>query len=375
MIITKYIYQQRKTYMKKSYFLSLICISFSLFTISIVLSLFTSCSPSTSTAATTTTTGSTTTPPPPAEVQCNKDRDDDGSEVCSEDDGCKGICDEIYDRAGEKGECKKLTSQQGYELDEIYDLLIEVDDLEKLSDEKEDYELDHLKCYLSIGGSGWIKKIEDDLDPREAINTIEWIAENDDVAAILTGDTNDGKEIVEALLLKILPEYSSGNSQASIDETIATISTFENADNDSDKDGLWKIDTSNQKLEIYTATTGLPKQIEFDSIEDVRIFEALSYLKFNNDNIFSFAADESNPNLFDLAFNILNDVCEDTGDEDESTACRKALLCWTDEHSNEDIWDMIEEIDDINGNDERQDALGGKAFNDCTAEEFAELLD
>ena len=384
MIITKYTYLNKgNIIMKKSYLLSLIYVSSGFFILSLALSLFTSCSPSTTTGSstTTTTTGSTSTPPPPTEVKCDK-ASDDSTGVCSERDSCADICGEIYDSAREKSECEELSIRQVGELDEVYDLLTnKVGDLEELSEEEDDYEIEHLQCYLSIGGNGWIEGIKDnDFSSNDAQDTLEWLAENNDVAAILTGDTNDGKEIVEELLLKILPaitstDYSNLTEDQTISKTILTAAT-----GGSSAEDLWELDrSSNAKdLNISTYDNGETEEtITLDSDDDAILYDALSYRVFdsNEDNIFSLSTDESNPNLFDLAFSILNEVCEDAGrNEDESIACRKALLCWVDEHSSEDIWDMIEDIDDINGNDERQDALGGNNFKDCEAGDFADLF-
>lgn len=371
--------------MKKSYLLSLIFFSFSLFIISIVLSLFTSCSPAgTGTRTTTTTTtgtGSTSTPPPPAEVRCDK-ASDDSTGMCSERDSCADICSEIYDSARERSECEELTIRQVGELDEVYELLTsKVGDLEKLSEEEDDYELEHLKCYLSIGGKGWIEGIKDSgFDSNDAQDTLEWIAENNDVAAILTGDTNDGKEIVEELLLKVLPDFDSTEYNALLDDQTISKTILTAASASSTATDLWELDRASNARDLNISTydgSESEETITLDSDEDAILYDALSYRVFdsNEDNIFSLATDESNPNLFDLAFSILNEVCDDAGrNEDESIACRKALMCWVDEHSSEDIWDMIEDIDDINGNDERQDSLGGNDFKDCEAGDFADLF-
>ena len=389
--------------MKKSYLFSLIVFSFSLFLISLTLSLFTSCTGSSTNSlaatATTATTGSRTTAgdtAPPVEVKCDKD-DDDTSKVCSDSDNCEDTCDEIYDSAREESECEELTTRQVGYLEDVYELLVDkTGDLEKLSEEKGDYKLEHLQCYLSIGGKGWIKAIKTDetssnddeaLSSAEAKDILEWIAEEKKVAAMLTGDTNDGVEIVEELLLKMLPDLQSGGTIYSTpstgDKTIKTTTQITEGNTSSKtKEGLWKLDHSTKKILIRTHdSTASTEEIELDNVEDAELYDALSYRNLdsdNNDNIFSLATDENNPNLFDLAFSLLDEVCNEAkdDDEDERIACKRAILCWTNQLTDEDIWETIEDIDDINDNNDRQDALDDNFGDedDCEARDFAELF-
>ena len=381
--------------MKKSYLFSLIVFSFSLFLISLTLSLFTSCtgSSTSSLAATTTTatTGSRTTSgdtAPPAEVKCDKESDD-STNMCSERDSCADTCKEIYDSARERSECEELSIRQVGELDEVFELLSkDIDDLEKLSDEEDDYKLEHLQCYLSIGGKGWIEAIDSSSfgsnasrKAESAKKTLEWIADNNKVAAMLTGDTNDGVEIVEELLKKMYAAASL-NTDDAISQSTPVNANDGTRKGDDETEDLWglTINSNNGVLKIETFDDGSPDEstITLDSGEDAKLYDALSYLNFDSDNnIFALATDERNPNLFDLAFSLLDEVCNEAKDDEdhERIVCKKALLCWTYQHTTEEVWETIEEIDDINNNTNRQDALGDFGdSSDCKAEEFHDLL-
>ena len=362
--------------MKKSYLLPLIFISFSLFVVSLALSLFTSCSPSGSTSSgTATTTTTTTTPPPPAEVQCDKDSGDTTA-VCSERDSCADTCGEIYAKAREKGECEELTIQQVGELEEIHTVLTSGNkpDLEDLSEEEEDYELDDLKCYLSIGGKGWvdwIEKTSDGADHSDTRNILEWLAENDDVTAILADDTNDGEEIIEALLLKLDTPANLALSESSKD--------FNNLGSNDFASIPWHLNIDT--LEIAINTNNNTTDIKLDSDDDTNIYDALSAFSLDNNhhNIFSYSAEKNNQKLFNLAFSLLNRICDSAGDDEEAVACKRALLCWTasqtdtssantadeDDLAGEDVWDLA---------DVHEETLKeGSEYDECSSAHFAEI--
>ncbi len=142
---------------------------------------------------------------------------------------------------------RTLTILKVGQLEEIYKKLLTSgtkSDLEELSKEEDEYKLSDLKCYLSIGGKGWIEWIENTANEEKAKSTLEWLAENDDVVTILADDTNDGEEIVEALLIKIGDGSGSAGKKPS-DTTSPTT-----ASGDDDATGLWAL--SSDKLIIST---------------------------------------------------------------------------------------------------------------------------
>lgn len=372
--------------MKKSYLLSLIFISFSLFIFSLALSLFTSCAPST-------TTPGTTSPPktPPAtetsEVECEKDSDDK-TELCSErENKCEKEC-EIHTRS-ELSRCEELTVHQARTNAGLFEILEkgeskELENLFEKDDEgEEEYELKDLKCLLSIGGKGWIEEIDSGFNSDKAKNTLEWLVDDKDVALALLED-NDGDEILEALLLKAFDDGTDNYKNISSD-TGANTNYTEPSDQDISY-GLWKLvtDTSNVNLDIYTKKNASSEVVTetigtFDDSE-TEIYEALSYfiLNDNNDNIFSYAAEEENQSLFNLAFSVLSDTCDAVTDDEEAVACKRALLCWTANQTkdsstpsekdiaDEEIWELADEYKD--------DLKEGSEHDECSAKHFYEIF-
>ncbi len=128
-------------------------------------------------------------------------------------------------------------------------------------------------------------------------------------------------------------------------------------------------------------------EIDFDSAEDSKLYRHLSAVwAYPDKDIFTAAADEDNPPLFDLAFSLLDDICEnlDKGGTEETTACRKSLMCilaMHDQHtkssdavldkndgkSNIEDWDGWEMISDL----DLENKLGDD-FDECTKEAFDE---
>ena len=184
--------------------------------------------------------------------------------------------------------------------------------------------LEDFEKYLDIGTDGWLKQIEGDgVDPYlkdRAQDAIAWLVEEQKITEALDS-TGEGADVLKALL-KIAGE---------------------------DNDCFW--DSSDQKPrnvgqnigftlvsgdEIRIASLSPKKVINVEINEDLDLYNLLSCSEVNGDtsnksDIFSLAADEDNDTLFGLAFDILDEVCQDSKlDSRQSkreSICRRAMMC------------------------------------------------
>ena len=294
----------------------------------------------------------------------------DNSPDCRGDSRCEDDCDLMYPARGEAADCIDLSSRQVAELFDIHDLVtnegnanIRESDLEKLSEEDDDYDIKSFELYLEIGSSAWTEWIENTGGKTDYYNSpassadaqtiVEWIADNENITKALSS-ADKGDEVLEALL-----EKAAGNCSNCISNSTPTAGGR--------PDQLFAV--SGKELQIATPTV---EKIELDNNNDANLYKHLSSLSFNNENIFSLSANEKNEDLFAMAFNLLSSVCEnaENNDDDEQTACKRALMCWTEAKTDDDVFDEY-------GAENHQDALeddDGGDFDDCTASHFNELL-
>ena len=338
-------------------FYSVFFIPFILTTIFLFLSLFISCSSSDTTSTENGVHPVNQTP----EFLCKKEKDDD-SEICGQKgDSCTNACRTIYSDSTEIAKCTKLTSQQVGVLTNIHITLTSGNksNLQNFSNKE-----DNLSCYSSIGLTGWIHWIKTTIRTEQAKNILEWLAENSNITSILIDNSDLGKNIIKDLLFKALPNNISIPDKAI---STATIGTFTGSHDTTD---LWVFKYNT--LEIITVNPAVPKKIIFTSNDNTNLYISLSHFIFNKsaDNLLSYSAGQNNSNLFNVIFNILNEVCDSTGsNNNEALACKKTLLCWTAQRQNKKIWNIIE------NNDNHKEILGGEEFfKDCRAEAFARLF-
>ena len=297
------------------------------------------------------------------EFLCKKEKEDN-SEICGQKgDSCTNACRTMYSNSTEIAKCIKLTSQQVGVLTNIHITLTSGNksNLQNLSNKEE---TSNLSCYSSIGFTGWIHWIKTTIRTEQAKNILEWLAENSNITSILIGSSDLGKNIIKDLLFKALPNNISIPDKAI---STATIGTFTGSHDSTD---LWvfKYDT----LEIITANPAVPKKIIFTSNDNTNLYISLSHFIFNKatDNLLSYSAGQNNSNLFNMIFSVLSEICDSTGsNNNEALACKKTLLCWTNQRQNKKIWNIIE------NNDNQKEVLGGEEFfKDCKAEAFARLF-
>ena len=368
----------------ETYIMNLLLKFFSSFVIFLSLSIYfiflMSCAPSTAPIGSATTqtpstggsTGSTTKVT--SEQACKKDSSDD-TEICSEEEDCVEDCKALYTRTDEKIACKKLSIRQVGKIQEIFNELkaAQTSTLNKIAEEDDDYELSDLECYLSISGSGLTNEVDkSSFTVDKARSLLKWLAENNNVSEVLS-KVEDGEKVLEKLLLKA--------KQGSVSISAATLTAPAAAGT---AKNLWKIESQNLKIKIYggASPSAGEEEISFNNNDDATLYNALSARHWNNKNIFSYseenAGDDDNQVLFDMAFNLLNRVCEDAdSNSNEQTACRKALLCWTASNSGSSAVEATESQYDsvLSLAENHESALGGSSdYKKCSAGEFYDLF-
>lgn len=332
----------------------------------------------------------------------DEDDDDEGDE-CKGDEVCERICEEIYEIFQERIECMEKGDVKVAKLEKVHDLLMEdfgnADELEnnldKISD-GDDVDRDDFGDYLEIGGTKWKEAIEGGLlgnderlgDAEKAarlVITLKWLVEDeDDRAAKVLSSVDDGSAIFEALILKLkaFSKAASGSSASCLSEETLTTST-----NDRNKNNeLWKVDSANDRLQIVYYNGSSPGPIVFDHSADTELYDSLSChytaTAIRERNVFSYAAEKGNQTIFDMAFELLSDICSDVEEgnvQQRDKACARALMCYTawkedggtstsDPDDAGKVWDMAEEHESNLKSDNSR-------YNGCTEENFADFFE
>ena len=95
---------------------------------------------------------------------------------------------------------------------------------------------------------------------------------------------------------------------------------------------LWWLDNDN--LKIWNHDSNATPKGHVDTIQsiDEDLYDALScFHRINGEsnNIFTFSAEVGNELIFEIAFDLLNNIsCEDV-EEEEKPGCARALMCWS----------------------------------------------
>lgn len=304
------------------------------------------------------------------------DDDDRDAEECEDDEGdlCKGnetceeICESIYEEFDEKRLCMNRGDETVGKLEKVHNLLMGSkagtgneqsrtvdkveDDLRKIGDEDDDdgVSRDDFKCYVQIGVTKWITQIKKGLGPEDTsgnetlkrgrlLKTIKWLVEDDEESAeILKDDINEGDDILEALLLTLSDgdlKLTTGTNGHHGDKLCIAGSAYNDATSVTDEKvdiDIWWFSGNDLKIRYYDKDihTG---EIELGSSQDKTLYNALSCMQDGDldlQNIFSYSAENENSHIFDLAFDLLSDVCSDVENpDDRSAGCARALMCWT----------------------------------------------
>ena len=327
-----------------------------------------------------------------------EDDDRDDGETCKGNDKCEWICEQIYEKYAEKERCVDEGDKKVERLKKIHDLLIApgetriaktlLRDLEKISEADEEDDSDtairvvDLRYYLGIGKTKYIEAINNDLEGsgHELLSTtLKWITDNEEVAeAIAKADKRE--RVLEALLLQISTyETACMSGEGAVSA----------AGGEDEQINLWGLSDKIITVAYFAGGTGGTYSITFNNSEKVEVYDALSCLNsaLGNRTVFSYATRKSNSAVFDMAFEILEEVCKDVETiNDRPIACAKTMMCWTawmeanisktvggsrpnpPSSARSDFWDMAEEHE---GELEKD---GGSDYNDCTAGAFSDFF-
>ena len=367
--------------------------------------------------------------------------DDDEGDPCKDDEDCMADCAFIYkNHSQSRNSCKNRGDETVGKLVTIHNRLMGAyagkdksnaqrsdsdvkRDLEKISNDDEDVGIDELKCYLQIGAGKYIDQIEEGLTPSNdaadnddnkrsrLVETLKWFVEYNKEAAEVLADLNRGKNILTTLLLQLAEgpgvatnkpnstkdcitgtEYKVNNPGASVSPEQG------NKNNPDVTQRLWWFSSSNN-LEIWyydddtTPNNGQKGEISLDS-GTKNLYNALScfHTDISHESIFTYSAEEDNEHIFDLAFNLLRDSCDEVTDS-KKAGCARALMCWTswqkscgasnrgatsscnksghvkDNDDDGELWDRAKEHES-----HLEKSSGGSNYNECDTEAFADFF-
>ena len=295
-------------------------------------------------------------------------------------------------------------------------------DLEDITDDERGVGIDEFKCYLQIGAGKYIEQIQAGLAPSSnsndegnakarLIETLKWfVVHNKDAAEILDNDLNSGDEILENLLLELVPfaekdkDCLSGHEGTEYTDRIWDDPPRENKGGllntgawrmEGDKDIREKKDIAEIRVRYWKSQHDEDEGIiHLKSGKDRDLFTALScfHSETFERNIFSYSAKENNEHIFNLALSLLTSICAEVTDESEKQAgCARALMCWTSWQNscsgsgdeargggcmshdktnikNTKLWEMLDK------HYENELENGNSEYNDCTAEGFADFF-
>ncbi len=328
--------------------------------------------------------------------------DDEDVEECSDRESCEDECNKIYSEYAEKNECEDLDIDEVVDLGRVYNALHNgrLNDLEKISDEKDDVDKSMFADYLEIGVSGWVAKIKcwgGDTDiaqscssskPDKIKTTLKWLIDEEDVASTLQGH-DDANEVIKQLVLNLKESYNIptitqalGNRNSIGREGKAT-NDVKCASSTSDPYKRFSTAGSGNDLQICkNGTDGEELSIGLKNSNDKKLYDALSITWLGSNytlNIFSYSADkkdEGGTDVFKSAFSLLDGVCEEISGGDDKVRCRRAMMCWTHFQTEPNLTaNYDKDFDNLLENNYKSDLEGSGASNydDCDASHFNDI--
>ena len=382
---------------KYFYFLCVLLIS-----VSLIILGFTSCSGS-NTIATSSSRRTSTSRNTSSSSSDDKEKDD--GEPCRDSDSCEETCKDIYDAFAEANECMDEGRDKVGRLDKVFKHLKsgKYNELLDISEEDNDVDMDDFEDYLEIGATGWTDLIEGwgapDKVSERAVNklndgdkltdTLKWIIDKTNVAEVLQ-DSDDGLDVLETLLMEFddyIREAAASKFNPKEWETTPNKKNIHSGDGNGHKvctanailnyhTGL--MSSTVNKLYIWAGENGSGcsrEVINFDSDSDRRLYRGLAFLSLDgeDENIFSYSADQNNDVAFNMAYTLLNKACTSISgtNENRSIACKRALFCWMKIRNSSLISSKLE------GWLDGQSGLGSFDIdnaNDCKPAEFYDLL-
>ena len=344
----------------------------------------------------------------------NNDRcDDNVGDKCKGNESCEQVCENIYNVWDAQRSCMDRGDETVGKLQKIHNRLMGKkantpnaeernsravwNSLIEITDEEDGVGRDDFKCYLQIGVDKYIDEIKKGLRPDEnaerrnnLLVTLEWFVKGDKEAGEILSELSAGDDILEALLLTLADGASGDASNGGLEKSKDCITGLyePNCSGDNPDIDNWHLVNSNLKVCIKTGGDVEDRTIELHS-EDKELYQALSCFHkgaINGKNIFSYSAKEENEHIFDLAFELLNGICNNiksSKDNGQDKACARALMCWTNwqnecsdrgkscdknQRENSDLWDSAKE------HSSSLEKSGSSDYNKCSAEDFADFF-
>ena len=372
--------------------------------------------------------------------------DQDEGEPCRDDEYCEGTCERIYTNQTSVRSCKDRGDETVGMLETVHNRLMGKnagydgfkdrdqnrvkDDLQEITDDEDDIGHEELECYLQIGSSKYIDKIKDGLtdDDTNEDNaagrlheTLNWMVTDKETAKVLH-ELDKGHLILQAMLEKLSdlrtgaggtrPDYlcledsGFGNKNASVDRPTGASgwqlkrkeNIYDNRNQGSLDQALWWLNNDYLKIWYYNISGRVGKEGEI-KVEDKDLYNALScfhLINGENNNIFTFSANKENKFIFEIAFDLLNNIsCEDL-EKEKKPGCTRALMCWSswqknchetnrnhqggpdcgesnghtnDRHNTENLWNMLR--DNHRSNLEND---GPSKYDHCTTRGFSDFF-
>ena len=370
---------------KYFYFLCVLLIS-----VSLIILGFTSCSGSNTIA--TSSSRRTSTSRNTSSSSSDEDDDKDDGDPCKGSDSCEKTCEDMYGRE-DLQECEDEGRDKVSRLYKVYKHLKsgEYRELEDISEEDNDVDLDDFEDYLEIGVSGWIDLIESwssgTPDTNKLRDTLEWLIDKKNVAEVLQ-DSDDGLDVLEKILIgfnRVTEFNQKAYNILLIDNDHANLNTGGSNAQSCTANNQHNYHTGHStgnKNKLYILVKGgtycssnpdqnSRKELEFDNSQDRILYRGLAYMSLdgNSENVFSYAREKNNDSILTMAYDLLNTLCDSTStNSDKPKACKRTLFCWMDirglSNSKLDTW--IESQSGLDGLD---------ITEDCNPEGFHEFFD
>ncbi len=240
---------------------------------------------------------------------------------CEDRDSCQDSCDYMFRNSRSRSECYDL------DLDDVSELEYVFDELHASSINKrslEDIDADDLEEFLEIDVDGWLDIIagtegaghdnHESYSSREAKDTLEWIAENEDVARVIDR-VDEHYDILYHLFLQL-------GSQSS--------RTFSLTSAETEGNGSVTISWSSNEVRLGSHRIRLEDQVLKFVLNFIGV-DAQS--KFSGRSFISYSKREDNEQAAELAHESLKRFCEDArGGDDEFPdeniqQCMLAVYC------------------------------------------------
>ena len=346
----------------------------------------------------------------------NNDRcTDDVGDKCKGNESCEQVCESIYEEWDAQRSCMDRGDETVGKLQKIHNRLMGKkaagfdggpkvwDALKEITDEEDGVGRDDFKCYLQIGVDKYIDEIKKGLNGSDGSNkrsnllaVLEWFVKGDKEAGEVLSELSAGDDILEALLLALAGKGDVDGPPQNANKDCITGSDYEPttttcaSDTQNPRRNNWYLDLDNsnsKELNVCISSTE-SRKIQLDS-DDKKLYQALSCFHPEdniNDNIFSYSAEEENEHIFELAFELLNGICNNiksSKDNGQDKACARALMCWTawqnqcttrskgcegNPNQDNDLWDSAKE------HSSSLQKSSGSDYDKCRVEDFADFF-